>query len=170
MNALLWKKVIELKNNKIKLISFFITPFLYIILFVSVLKIHQAIFYISLICTYMNMLFCQNPEDIIYERSFLITPMSPKKKWIYDGIIISVASHIWICFCLTLWLLINNIPLKEMLFVLFNFLPTFTLTISINMYHVDYLKVKQWLQVPFGISGVTLIIILFRLPSILPIN
>lgn len=160
----------EFKNNKTKLLLFLVAPVLYLILF-SLISHNMAVcvFYMPVICTYLDIFYSFNPEDMTYESGLLLTPLTPKRKWLINSLIISTGAHSWSSLCLIVWGCVSKkMPHEQVLPSLLVFLAPFALVLSVALYCVDYSKLKQWLQVPFGFSGIILFLILCFYPSILP--
>jgi hypothetical protein len=171
MRALVWKKAIEFKNNKIRSILFFVMPILYLIFLRFYCKdIAIVAFYMPIICTYLCIFLGHNLEDMAYESTLLLTPVTPKRRWIANSLIISVSSYLWSGFCLIIWACTFHLSYRPVVFSLLNLLAPFALVLSVTLYCVDYSKLKQWLQVPFGVSGIVLFFMLCICPDILPHN
>lgn len=178
IKALIWKKYIELKNIKLKLLVFLIiAPACFIGLCFLEIPHEQVVFYFAVVLQPLVLMSHWNLEDFAYSGIALITPLSPKRSWIVNSLIMSINGYLYSFITLligsSVYRLITGHEYVNpiyFLYSLFTFSTVVALTISATLHFVDNSLAKQWIQVPFSLFGISLIFLLIFAPYILPIG
>lgn len=172
ISALIWKRWVELKNSK-KIIVFILLPILCLGIFYYLrFPTEKLFFYFPTVVTYLSIFIHWNPENLIYSGYLLSTPLTPKKNWICNSLIITLSSYVYAYTILVLFSFIFNIALNisTILSGFINLPFAFSIVLSSTLYFVDYSILKQYLQVPFSLFGLTIVISAFFFPNILLVN
>lgn len=161
IRALIWKRYIEIKNSK-KLWSFLLIPVFCLLIFSFLNMPHvEKFFYFCPLATYLNFFTQWNSENVIYSGYMLATPITARKNWINNAIIITISGYVYSFFILILSLLINDILIQSpqiyvnLFYLSFcNFPIAFSLVLSNTICNVDYSPIKQFIQIIFVLVGV----------------
>ena len=177
IKALIWKRYIEMKNNK-KLWIFLILPIICLIAFYF-LKVPQEklYFYFCIVMTYISFFLHWNPENIVYSGYLLVTPITSKKNWLHNALVITLSSYFYSYLILIIGEFIlglvsrtTNINISLSFLGLVNLPLAFALILSSTICNVDYSLIKQYLQIPFVIIGLTLVGTSFFYNPLLPVG
>ena len=162
ISALIWKRYIEIKNSK-RLWVFLLIP-IFCLFFFSLFNISKVekFLYFCPFATYLNFFAQWNSESVVYSGYMLVTPVTSKKNWINNAIIITLSGYLYSFFILMLWSLGNwmfslNSHIDFNLFPLafFNLPVAFSLVLSNTVCNVDYSPIKQFIQMFFVLGGLT---------------
>lgn len=96
MNAIIWKKYINIRNNKTRLYLFLVFPILYFILLnFMYIDTNVILAYFAFTCTLCSNFFHWNVEDLIYSEVMLVSQISIKKYWRTNYLLITLSGYIY---------------------------------------------------------------------------
>lgn len=172
MNAIIWKKYINITSNKKKLIIFLIFPIIYLVLLWIIKVDTNVIFsFFPLTYTVCSNFFHWNVEDLVYSEVLLNSTISVKKFWRLNYLFISITGYIYSYFVLaigyiTLKLLnihITIIPESIIYSLLFFFVAMAIIAVA-SLQYTDFSKFKQYATIPFSILPLVLPVLLVMYP------
>lgn len=177
IKALIWKRYIEMKRSK-KLLIFLILPIIAFFIFhFFKMPTDKIYFYFGLVMTSIGFFLHWNPENIVYSGYLLVTPLTSRKSWIQNALIVTLSGYTYSYTVMIILSSIMNLIFKSN-YINFNLiflgivnLPlAFALILSNTLCNVDYSLFKQYLQMPFTLACIVLIALMFFYPKILPVG
>ena len=177
IKALIWKRYIEMKRSK-KLLLFLSLPIIAFFIFHFLeMPIEKVYFYFGLVMTNIGFFLHWNPENIVYSGYLLVTPLTSRKSWVQNALIVTLSGYIYSYTVMIILSSIMNLVFKSN-YINFNLaflgiinLPlAFALILSNTLCNVDYSLFKQYLQMPFTLAGIVLSTLMFFCPKKLPVS
>lgn len=118
-----------------------------------------------------------NLENIVYSGYLLVTPLTSRKSWIQNALIVTLSGYLYSYTVMIILSSIMNLIFKSN-YINFNLaflgivnLPlAFALILSNTLCNVDYSLFKQYLQMPFTLACIVLSALMFFYPNILPVG
>ncbi|MBS4535128.1 hypothetical protein GOQ29_05780 [Clostridium sp. D2Q-14] len=160
MEALIWKRLKEIKGSKTKTITYYLLPFIYggILLIMNVPQ-DIIVGYYCFGIILMTSLFHWNVEDIIYSEVLLSTNISPFKFWITNSLLISIIGFIYsmiilLVFSFIYYIFSGNIfggCIIPFIQGFVNFFMGLAMISIATLHYVDFSKIKQYLTSILGI-------------------
>ncbi|OWR29890.1 hypothetical protein CDO73_12460 [Saccharibacillus sp. O23] len=179
MRALLWKRWIEFKSSKIKILFLIFSPIIYYFLLINLsLSSTIAIAYFPL-CTILISNYAHwNVEDLIHGESLLVTSLNPFILWWSNCLFVSLSSIIYSIFLLFLF----NFPVFSMYGTSYTLsLNSCTQSMALSVlgigliaistvHNTDFSKFKQYFTSIFGILNFFIPLLPFLIGFYLPLN
>ena len=173
MNALLWKKLHELKNNKAKIIILLLLPVLYIILLLKLkIDVNLITAYYTLAITLPCSGFLFESLDVLSSEVLLASDISIKQIWRFN-VYFSVITN----FLYSLIVLISAILLLKInigLYSIFQNISNVVISISLVsgsiLYFCDYTKIKKTVGLIFGLPNLFFPILLAKYGNSITVN
>ncbi|QOR36625.1 hypothetical protein IMX26_07410 [Clostridium sp. 'deep sea'] len=165
MKAILWKKYLNIKKNKVKTLLFLLMPIVYFILnTIKEININTTIAYFPFICTLLSNLCNWSLEDLVYTEVILTSKINIKSIWKANHLFIAIAGY---CYSLTVLfiavitssILYNNVHGISVLAVLMCFffvLADIAILANSTVHYSDFSKLKQIYSSIFGIASIAL--------------
>lgn len=153
MNALLWKKIRIITKNKHIFARAFLPPItLLLVLFFWGHSKEASVCYFPITTIWMSFFANQmDLENMLYKEYCMYTPMSLKKSWIINSLIIWLGGLLYSMLLLVLgyfvhWAVFGNfyIPVAFLLKGLINGISMFGFVLFSLQYEVDHAKWKQY--------------------------
>lgn len=141
------------------------------------MPIEKVYFYFGLVMTNIGFFLHWNPENIVYSGYLLVTPLTSRKSWVQNALIVTLSGYIYSYTVMIILSSIMNLVFKSN-YINFNLaflgiinLPlAFALILSNTLCNVDYSLFKQYLQMPFTLAGIVLSTLMFFCPKKLPVS
>lgn len=177
IKALIWKRYIEMKRSK-KLLLFLSLPIIAFFIFHFLeMPIEKVYFYFGLVMTNIGFFLHWNPENIVYSGYLLVTPLTSRKSWVQNALIVTLSGYIYSYTVMIILSSIMSLVFKSN-YINFNLaflgiinLPlAFALILSNTLCNVDYSLFKQYLQMPFTLACIVLSTLMFFCPKKLPVS
>ena len=177
IKALIWKRYIEMKRSK-KLLIFLALPIIAFFIFnFFKMPVEKIYFYFGLVMTIIGFFLHWNPENIVYSGYLLVTPLTSRKSWIQNALIVTLSGYLYSYTVMIMLSSIMSLIFKSD-YINFNLaflgivnLPlAFALILSNTLCNVDYSLFKQYLQIPFTLVCIVLIALMFFYHKILPVE
>lgn len=169
MKAFLWKRLLTIKDSKVRLYLFLLIPPMYFFFIQSKVNIDNIIAYFPLICTLFLSLVHWNVEDLIYSENIIATILNKKIIWKSNFIFIVFSGYIYSTIIMCLGLLIlklvfgNNISINILpciQYIVSIFIAVVIISLS-TIYYCDFSKTKQYFSSIFSISNLLSLLIFY---------
>lgn len=163
MDALIWKKYIEIRTNKTKTIIFFISPIIYFLfLHMYGVQYRTIVSFFSLAFTLFSSLIHWNVEDLVYSEALLVTRLDTKKSWRINYIFVSILGNIYayivLFICTFILNMIGNIEFHLSIDIVIQNLCNILLSMAIlgmgTLQYSDFSKAKQIFTSVFSILSI----------------
>ncbi len=175
MNALIFKKYLEIVNNKLRLTSFFILP---IICFFSTLyfniPMEKVAFYCPLCVSLLHILVFWNQENIVLSGNLIFTPLTPQKVWLTNAIFPTVTYYIYcsivfiISICVYCVHFNLSIPFQCLFYGVLNIIPAIGITVFSTLSNIENTTLKQWIAAPSSLLNLFSFIVFLYLYDYFP--
>ncbi|MCB2362193.1 hypothetical protein [Clostridium estertheticum] len=173
MNALLWKKVNEMKQNKYRMGALIIVPILFlVILLINKRQLRYIVSYFPLMIILLNAVIMFSIEDLVMSEIIFATRLSIKKIWEFNIFIITISGYIYSNIILLVYILINglgSISIGDFFNNLFCIVIGCGLIGFSTLHLSDYSTVKQWVSSIGAVFNLILMIALLAIPFMLEI-
>ncbi|WP_194191479.1 hypothetical protein [Clostridium chrysemydis] len=156
MNAILWKKIKAMKNQKIKLVISILLPILLqFIYYVKGIDINLIVGFMPYISVSIGAILLFNIEDLLYSEVILGTPLTLKRIWTINATIIVTISVVY-CELILVGLLIltssfSIITFKAIIMNLISILLSLGLILMSTIHWKNYSKGNQYLASVFAL-------------------
>lgn len=152
MNALIFKRYLELIHNKIRLISFFILPIICFLLTIYFdVPIKKIAIYCPLYVSLLHVFVFWNQENIVLSSNLIFTPLTAKRIWLINAIFSAIGYYIYcylifvISICIYCRFFNLFIPFLYLFYGALNVVPAIGITVFSTLSNIENKLIKQWI-------------------------
>ncbi len=174
MKSLLWKRLIEVQNNKIRLAFSLLISTLVLFLSIFVFKNNFDIVfaYFPMATMAINQMFLASMDDILFCETLISTNISLKKMWWFNLIFVSIGNYIISTTLIVICSLLLGV-FPGYLYLVQNIL-SFILSISVlgcaTIHYANYSKINQCIGTVFGLTFMIIPFVFVKFISLLPVS
>lgn len=179
MNAFLWKKYKDISSSHFKVMLFLLIPIvLYTFLLLHINNYNIIIIFFPMIITMFSSMFYWDVEDIINSELILSTNLNMKLFWKWNSLLITIIGYLYGIVVLIIGTVIfkflfhNNIAIDlNTLFLFFTGIVfSYSMIALASLQYLDFSKKRQYLSVPFSITGTISPLLLYFFGNKITIN
>ncbi|MGN1043513.1 MAG: hypothetical protein ACI4PR_01755 [Acutalibacteraceae bacterium] len=174
MKSLLWKRLIEIQNNKIRLAFSLLISTLVLFLSIFVFKNNFDIVFAYFPMTTMaiNQIFLASMDDILFCETLISTNISLKKMWWFNLIFVGIGNYIISTTLIVICSLLLGV-FPGYLYLVQNIL-SFILSVSVlgcaTIHYANYSKINQCIGTVFGLTFMIIPFVFVKFISLLPVS
>lgn len=174
MKSLLWKRLIEIKNNRIRMVFSILISTLVLLLSIFIFRnsfgIVFAYFPISTMA--INQMFLASMDDILFCETLISTNISLKKMWLFNLIFVCVGNYIISTMLLVICSLLLGIFPGYLYLVqnILSFILSFSLLGCATVHYANYSKTNQYIGTVFGLMFMIIPFVFIKVGSFLSVS
>jgi len=174
MKSLLWKRLVEIQNNKFRMIFSILISMVVLLLSIFVFKNNFNIVfaYFPMATMAINQMFLASMDDILFCETLISTNISLKKMWWFNLTFVCIGNYIISTILLVMCSCLLDI-FPGYLYLAQNIL-SFILSISLlgcaTIHYADYSKTNQYIGTLFGLIFMVTPFAFMKIESFLSVN
>lgn len=174
MKSLLWKRLIEIRNNRIRMIFSILISTLVLLLSIFIFRNSFGIVfaYFPIATMAINQMFLASMDDILFCETLISTNISLKKMWWFNLIFVCIGNYIISTTLLVICSLLLGV-LPGCIYLVQNIL-SFILSISLlgcaTIHYANYSKINQCVGTVFGLTFMIIPFVFVKFISLLPVS
>jgi len=170
MNAILWKKYIDLRNSRMKILLFFVAPIVYYVaLIMNGIQYNTIFGFFSLAFTVFSSSIHWDVEDMVYSESLVSTTVNAKTSWKLNFVVVSLVGNLYSWIILFFGSIILEIVdpsymtfhIVDVLQLICNVFVSMAIVAYGTIFYLDFTKAKQMYSGIFSIQNIVIPIVLF---------
>jgi len=174
MKSLLWKRIVELKNQKPRFIFSLILSVVVLLLSTFIFKndFNMIFAYFPVALVAINYIFLSSMDDILFCETLISTNISLQKMWLFNMLFTGLGNYLISTFLLIITSLFLNVQPNAM--SIFQNIFSLPLTVSLigcaSIHYANYSKLNQYIGTIFGVSFMVISFSFVKFVNLMPIN
>ncbi len=174
MKSLLWKRLIEIKNNRIRMVFSILISTLVLLLSIFIFRNSFGIVfaYFPIATMAINQMFLASMDDILFCETLISTNISLKKMWLFNLIFVCTGNYIISSTILiTCSILLGVFPgYLNLVQNVLSFTLSFSLLGCATVHYANYSKTNQYIGTVFGLMFMVIPFAFIKIESFLLVN